>query len=337
MGRSDDRPGSSWRARFAARARRARGGVRRWRRGLAALALGALAAALAFWASLPPVGELASAMPRTTAYMRLRAREAGRPDDAYAVEPTPLGRVSPLVACAVVKAEDGSFFEHEGFDTAQIRRALGRAARGGPALGASTLSQQLARNLFLSPERTALRKLREATLTYALERRLPKPRLLELYLNVVEWGPELWGVGPAARAYFGKAPEGLDAFEASLLAGLLAAPRAPLAGANLERVAGVQRRVLLQLYASDLVDVGEYAAAIGRVSALRAALGRGLPLPEALREAAAAAPSRALPTLAQLGPPLARAEALETHCGRAHEQAYRARYLELRAKAVAPD
>ncbi len=285
-------------------------------------------APLALWATLPSVGPLAAETPRSTAYMRLRARERGLPEGAFAPEPTPLANVSPLAACAIVKAEDGSFFEHDGFDRAQIRRSLGRAWRGGPALGASTLSQQLARNLFLGPERSALRKAREAMLTRALERRLPKARVLELYLAVAEWGPGVWGVGPAARAYFDKAPAGLDAFEGAFLAGLLAAPLAPLAGANLERAAGVQRRVLGQLYASDLIDGEALDAALGRANALRAALAGGAPLPGALRQAALAPPAPRPRSLAQLGPPVPPADAIASRCGRAHEMAYRARYLE---------
>lgn len=295
------------------------------------LALVVVTTLLALWASMPSVGVLAVETPRSTAYMRLRARERGAPEDALSIAPTPIGGISALAVCAIVKAEDGTFFEHGGFDAAQIKRAFGRAAKGGPTLGASTISQQLARNLFLSPERTVLRKLREAWLTYEIEQRLPKPRILELYLNVVEWGPDLWGAGPAARAYFGKPVETLDAFEASLLAGMLAAPRVPLSGANLERATGVQRRVLFQLYVSDLIDLAEYATALGRVNALHAALSQGRPLPEALLSVADAPPSSSRPAIAQLGPPISHAEALGAHCGHAHELAYRARYLEHRA------
>jgi monofunctional glycosyltransferase len=300
----------------------------RWRRRLAALALGVAVAIVAVWASLPPIAELARETPRSTAYMRFRAHELGLPDGTFSTDPTPLDRIGPLVTCAIVKAEDGSFFEHNGFDVPQIRRAFERVAQGGPAFGASTLSQQLARNLFLTPQRSVLRKSREALLTYELERSLPKRRILELYLNVVEWGADAWGVGPAARAYFQKPPEALDAFEASVLASLLAAPRAALTGANLDRAIGVQRRVLQQLYASDLIDDAERASAFGRSSALRGALAQGTPLPEALRLASAAPPSPKPPPMKQLGPPLPRAEALATSCGHAHELAYRARFLE---------
>lgn len=139
---------------------------------------------------------------------------------------TPLSGIARSLQEAVVTAEDDLFWTHHGFNTLQIRRSFeenrerGRIVRGG-----STVSMQLARNLFLSPERTWVRKVREAFLTFWIELRLPKRRILETYLNVAEWGPDLYGIGPAARRYFGKDPSRLSLRESALLAIMLPAPR----------------------------------------------------------------------------------------------------------------
>jgi monofunctional biosynthetic peptidoglycan transglycosylase len=139
---------------------------------------------------------------------------------------TPLSRIARPLQEAVVTSEDDLFWKHHGFNAQQIRRSFeenrkrGRIVRGG-----STITMQLARNLFLSPERTWVRKMREAFLTFWLERLLGKRRILETYLNVVEWGPDLYGIGPAARRYFGKPPSRLSLRESALLAIMLPAPR----------------------------------------------------------------------------------------------------------------
>ena len=122
-------------------------------------------------------------------------------------------------------AEDINFFSHRGFDAGEIREALGRALeeRELPR-GASTISQQLAKNLWLSPSRDPLRKTREAILTWQLERALGKRRILELYLNVVEFGPGVWGIESASRRYFGKPAAELTDDEAARLAASLPSP-----------------------------------------------------------------------------------------------------------------
>jgi monofunctional biosynthetic peptidoglycan transglycosylase len=122
-------------------------------------------------------------------------------------------------------AEDINFFSHGGFDSGEIRKALTQALeeRELPR-GASTITQQLAKNLWLSPSRDPLRKTREAVLTWQLERTLGKRRILELYLNVVEFGPGVWGAGSAARRYLGKAAADLDDDEAAWLAAALPSP-----------------------------------------------------------------------------------------------------------------
>jgi monofunctional biosynthetic peptidoglycan transglycosylase len=175
----------------------------------------------------PDVEALARRPPATTAFIerwRAAQRRAGR-DDRVDRRWVPYAAISPSVKLAVLVAEDINFFSHHGFDRGEIRKALGQAVEDRELpRGASTISQQLAKNLWLSPSRDPLRKAREAVLTWQLERTLGKRRLLELYLNVVEFGPGIWGVESASRRYFGKAAADLDDDEAALLAASLPSP-----------------------------------------------------------------------------------------------------------------
>jgi monofunctional biosynthetic peptidoglycan transglycosylase len=138
-----------------------------------------------------------------------------------------LDALGPLLPAAVIAAEDQRFHEHAGFDEAEIARVLAPADGEAWRLrGASTLTQQLARTLFVGSERTAARKLRELLYAVEMERTLGKPRILELYLNTVDWGPGLCGARAAARQYFGKRVAQLSPLEAAWLAGILRAPHA---------------------------------------------------------------------------------------------------------------
>ncbi len=138
---------------------------------------------------------------------------------------TPLSAISPFFLHALLAAEDASFFRHAGFAPWAIDEAFRRnLAAGRFVLGASTLSMQLARNLFLSRDKTLARKLQEVVLTWWLERSLSKAELLALYVNVVEFGPDLYGIGPAAHHYFGREPAALSAAEGAFLASVLPAP-----------------------------------------------------------------------------------------------------------------
>jgi monofunctional biosynthetic peptidoglycan transglycosylase len=175
----------------------------------------------------PSVGALATRAPASTAFIdRYRAleREAGR---SGRVQWTwvPYGRMAPSLKRAVVVAEDASFFSHRGFATAEIREAIDRAVKEfGLPRGASTITQQLAKNLWLSPSRNPVRKAKEAMLTWQLERALSKRRILEIYLNVAEFGPGVYGAEAASRQYFGKAAADLSDEEASELAAGLPRP-----------------------------------------------------------------------------------------------------------------
>ncbi len=128
------------------------------------------------------------------------------------------------VGRAVTTSEDAGFWYHPGFDFDELKESLIDAAEGSRVRGASTLTQQLAKNLFLSRERTYARKVREALFTLALEASLPKSRLLEIYLNIIEWGPNLYGIGEASRHYFGVPAHNLSVQQAVFLATIIPNP-----------------------------------------------------------------------------------------------------------------
>jgi len=136
----------------------------------------------------------------------------------------PLSRVSRHLVNAVVSTEDAGFFSHSGFSEHELKEAMLENLREGSGRGGSTLTQQLAKNLFLSGERTFSRKLQEAVIAWRMEQDLSKERILELYLNIAEWGPGLYGVGDAADHYFHRHPSVLKPEEAAFLASLLPSP-----------------------------------------------------------------------------------------------------------------
>ena len=138
---------------------------------------------------------------------------------------TPLERISPNAVKAVIALEDTRFCNHGGVDWTEMTDALTDRLKGGRLRGASTISMQTAKNVFLWPDRTVLRKAVEAPLTYLIEALWPKRRILEIYLNVVEWGPGIYGVEAASRAYFGRPAVTLTPWQAGLLASILPNPR----------------------------------------------------------------------------------------------------------------
>ena len=136
----------------------------------------------------------------------------------------PLSALPPYVVRAVTTSEDAGFYGHHGFDFQEIRDSIIAAADGTRVRGASTITQQLAKNLFLSREKTLSRKVREALITLALEAALSKQRLLEIYLNIIEWGPGIHGIGEAARYYFGRDARALTPKQAAFLATIIPNP-----------------------------------------------------------------------------------------------------------------
>ena len=175
----------------------------------------------------PDVGALAEKPPTSTAFIdryRSRQRWAGR-DDRVDWRWVPYGKISRSLKRAAVTAEDGNFFSHHGFDWAEMEKALLKARQEDEMpRGASTITQQLAKNLWLSPSRNPFRKLKEALLTVQLERELSKRRILEIYLNVVEFGPGVYGAEAAAQRYFGHSAAGRTEREAAMLAACLPRP-----------------------------------------------------------------------------------------------------------------
>ncbi len=171
--------------------------------------------------------------PASTAFMERRL-EALRAKDARARlrrEWIPYARISAHLKRAVVAAEDAKFLDHEGFDWEMIQQALAKnEKRGRVVAGASTISQQLAKNLFLSGERSWLRKGQEAAITWMLEHAMSKRRILELYLNYAEWGEGVFGAEAAARHHFGVNAAMLGAEQAAYLAAILPSPRRYIGG-----------------------------------------------------------------------------------------------------------
>ena len=170
---------------------------------------------------------LNSTNPTRTALMRQRMREAAAEEKPLKVVQTwiPLSRVPSYVQDAIVVAEDGTFFEHGGIDWFEVQESIeknldeGRAARG-----ASTITQQLAKNLFLSTSKDPVRKLKEAAITLLMEQTLSKRRILELYVNLIEWGRGVFGIEAASRVFFGKSASGLTLDEGARLAAVIPSP-----------------------------------------------------------------------------------------------------------------
>jgi monofunctional biosynthetic peptidoglycan transglycosylase len=190
------------------------------------LAVG-FACAAYIYLSLPDVRPLRTTNPSSTAFMRLREREAhaqGKPlvhDQRW----VPYARISANLKKAVIVTEDSAYWQHDGVDYDQLRDAVEtNLERGEFARGASTITQQLAKNLYLNPDKNPLRKVKELLITRRLEVELSKQRILELYLNVIEWGDGVWGADAAARRYFHKPAAELTASESALLAAAIANP-----------------------------------------------------------------------------------------------------------------
>lgn len=212
----------------AARAARSRSGRIR-RAAFWSLALLLLAGVLDVgrYAVWPDVSRLARENPGTTAFMRWREAQwasAGR-KKRVVQDWVPLARIAKPARMAVTIAEDDKFWQHEGFDFEGMRQALAKdLGEGRLAAGGSTITQQLAKNLWLSPSKNPLRKVKEAILAWRLEVELSKKRILELYLNVAEWGDGVFGIEAAARAAFGVTAAALTPEQAASLAAVLPRP-----------------------------------------------------------------------------------------------------------------
>lgn len=175
----------------------------------------------------PRVGSLAKSCPEKTAFMKHREKMWKKENVNKKITKTwvPLSRISPYVTKAVIIAEDDKFWSHEGFDFDAMQKALEKDLKKKKfKAGGSTISQQLAKNLYLSPSKNPVRKIKETILTWRMERSLSKRRIMELYLNVAEWGDGVFGIEAAARKHFGQSAAVLGPREAAVLAAILPNP-----------------------------------------------------------------------------------------------------------------
>jgi monofunctional biosynthetic peptidoglycan transglycosylase len=187
-----------------------------------------LMADIAIYFVYPNISTLKKEHPQKTAFMEYREKEwADKGIKKKIVQKwVPLKRISPYLIKAVIIAEDDKFWRHEGFDFEAMHQALEKDIKKKEfKAGGSTISQQLAKNLYLSPSKNPVRKIKEAILTWRLERTLSKKRIVELYLNVAEWGNGIFGIEAASEHYYGKHASALRAQEASRLAIVLPSPR----------------------------------------------------------------------------------------------------------------
>jgi monofunctional biosynthetic peptidoglycan transglycosylase len=183
---------------------------------------------IAIYAVYPDISKLKKTNPKKTAFMKYREHEWKKKGEKRKIQHhwVSFSNISPYAIKAVIIAEDDNFWRHSGFDLEAMQKALEKDIKKKRfKVGGSTISQQLAKNLYLSPAKNPVRKLKEAILTWRIERNLSKRRIIEIYLNVAEWGDGVFGIEAAARKYYGKPASALSAEEASILASLLPNPR----------------------------------------------------------------------------------------------------------------
>jgi monofunctional biosynthetic peptidoglycan transglycosylase len=203
--------------------------------------------AVYFWVTYPNVAALKDHNPESTALIDARAAEAR----AAGAEPkrvqtwVPIERISPNLVRAVLAGEDNHFFTHDGFDYGAIQKAAEENWEEKKIVrGASTITQQLAKNLWLSESRNPLRKLEEVPLTRSLERNLTKWRILEIYLNVIEWGDGVYGAEAASQTYFGVPASRLGPAQAAFLAAMIPNPRTVYNPSKNPRAVARRQRVI---------------------------------------------------------------------------------------------
>jgi monofunctional glycosyltransferase len=183
---------------------------------------------IAVYSVYPNVAKLKKENPKKTSFMEYREKQWQEEGRKITIRQywVPLSRISNYMTKAVIIAEDDKFWSHAGFDFEAIEKSLEKDIKEKKfKFGGSTISQQLAKNLYLSPSKNPLRKIKEAILTWRLEKSLSKRRILELYLNVAEWGEGIFGIESAALHYYGKHAADLSADEAARLAAVLPNPR----------------------------------------------------------------------------------------------------------------
>jgi len=257
---------------------------RRWLRTVARVCEGSVVAialgALLLWCSVPNTAPLAKRNPTSTAFIDLRRAEAAAAGKPFTLKWTwrPIGKISRYLRNAVVDAEDANFFRHEGVDWDAIEKAVdANLSRGSLAVGGSTITQQLAKNLYLSPSRSFVRKLREMLIAFSLEDHLTKERILELYLNVVEWGDGVFGAEAAAQRWFGHSAQSLSPAEAVRLAIALPNPFERSPDHRSERLTEKAVRLIRLLRWRGSIDKAQERTALDAVGARHVELADPLP------------------------------------------------------------
>jgi monofunctional biosynthetic peptidoglycan transglycosylase len=174
----------------------------------------------------PNVSDLIETNPVPTAFMEYRQAEWAEQNRELQINQkwVRMSQISPNVIKAVLIGEDDKFWNHDGFDVKGMEQALEKTLTKGKVAGGSTISQQLSKNLYLSPSKNPVRKIKEAIITWRIEKTLSKRRILEIYLNVAEWGDGIFGIEAAARHYYHKSAKNLSGLEAARLAAVLPNP-----------------------------------------------------------------------------------------------------------------
>jgi monofunctional biosynthetic peptidoglycan transglycosylase len=273
------------------------------------------------WLTFPDVAALAKTAPKTTAFMELRKeqlREAGK-DDHISYTFVPYGRISPFLRRGVLVAEDDTFYEHGAVDSKGLEEAIKKNWKKRKLThGGSTITQQLAKNLYLSPSRNPFRKLKEYFIARSLENNLTKKRILELYLNVAEMGERVYGAEAAARFYFHEPAAALSASQAALLAGCLPNPRVMNPGSPNKRLRFRQKMVLSRmrrwgyLYEKEVLTEKKPAAEAQPPTTAPATTTEAPPVTDTDLAPPAATDDTAAPTSTEESPPTETAEPMDT-------------------------
>jgi monofunctional glycosyltransferase len=222
--------------------------------------------------TVPSVAYLTHENPKTTALMEQRASE-----NKIKIQPikswTPYGHISVYLRNAVLVSEDSAFFQHDGFDWTQVKESMQRDWKEKRfARGASTITQQLAKNLYLSTSRNPLRKFQEFFIARELESHLTKERIFEIYLNVIEWGDGIYGAGAASNRYFGKSPGELEPEEAAVLAAMIPNPRRYTPALNRSYLEKRKNEILDRMVQWNYLSRSDYNSARARTVTYRQVL-----------------------------------------------------------------
>jgi len=235
----------------------------------AALLVGLVVAGVGMlWLTIPSVAWLQTRNPESTAFIDLRRGEAVAAGKPFRLRWSwrPLRQISPLLRTAVIHAEDARFFQHSGVDWEAVKETAERNWREGSlSRGGSTITQQVAKNLFLSPSRNPIRKLRELFIAWALEDKLDKERIHEIYLNVAEWGPAVFGAEAAAERWYGRSASSLTADQAARLAVALPNPRERSPRVRSRTLDRKAARIVRALHRGGLIGREELVAALARL------------------------------------------------------------------------